>query len=287
MIKCLFVSDLHGRTEQYNKLFQQITLELPQIVFVGGDILPSGAMHFVNSNPSVSNFVNDFLIPKFLELKQTLVEKYPRIFLILGNDDPRCDERAIIEGDSIGLWTYANMKSFGYENFTITGYQYVPPTPFQLKDWEKYDVSRYIDPGCVSPEEGRRTTPVEESVIRYGTIKKDLEKLTQDLNFEKVVFLFHSPPYKTNLDRAALDGKMIDYVPLDVNVGSIAIKKLIETKQPYLTLHGHVHESTRITNVWKDKAGTTQMFGAAHDGSELCVIIFDLEKLEDATRKLI
>jgi len=30
----------------------------------------------------------------------------------------------------------------------------VPPTPFLLKDWEKYDVSAYVDPGCVSPEEG-------------------------------------------------------------------------------------------------------------------------------------
>lgn len=285
MTKCLFVSDLHGKIERYNKLFKQIISELPQIVFIGGDILPSGAMHFTNSN--TTNFVNDFLIPKFSDLKQTLGENYPRIFLILGNDDPRCDENSIIEGDKIGLWTYSNMKSFDYDDFTIIGYQYVPPTPFQLKDWEKYDVSRYVDPGCISPEEGRRTVRVEKSLIRYSTIKNDLEEFTKDINFEKAVFLFHSPPYKTNLDRAALDGKMIDYVPLDVHVGSIAIQKFIKAKQPYLTLHGHVHESTRITNSWKDKIGNTHMFGAAHDGNELCIITFDLENLEDVERKLI
>ena len=106
-------------------------------------------------------------------------------------------------------------------------------------------------------------------------------------NLEKSIFLFHTPPYKTNLDRAALDGKMIDYVPLDVHVGSIAVKYFIEKQQPLVTLHGHIHESARITGCWKDKIGRTYCFSAAHDGPELALVSFDLENPAAAIRELI
>ena len=60
--------------------------------------------------------------------------------------------------------------------FQVYGYSFVPPTPFQLKDWERYDVSRFVDPGCVSPEEGMRTIPVSDQEQRFTTIQKDLTR---------------------------------------------------------------------------------------------------------------
>jgi Icc-related predicted phosphoesterase len=172
------------------------------------------------------------------------------------------------------------------EQWRVYGYAYVPPTPFLLKDWERYDVSRYVDPGCVSPEEGRRSVPVSASELRYSTIREDLERLTGDDALDRAVFLFHTPPYRTKLDRAALDGKMVDHVHVDVHVGSIAVKRFIETRQPLLTLHGHVHESARLTGSWRDRIGRTHMFGAAHDGPELALVRFDLDDLDAAERQL-
>jgi Icc-related predicted phosphoesterase len=99
--------------------------------------------------------------------------------------------------------------------------------------------------------------------------------------------LFHAPPHQTKLDRAALDGKMVDHVPLDVHVGSIAIRRFIEARQPLLTLHGHVHESARLTGSWQDRINRTLMLSAAHDGPELALVRFELERLEAATRRLI
>ena len=101
------------------------------------------------------------------------------------------------------------------------------------------------------------------------------------------IFLFHSPPYQTNLDRAALDGKMFDHVPLDVNVGSIAIRRFIENKQPLLTLHGHIHESSEITGFWSDKIGNTVLFSAAYNKPELAVVKFNPEDLGRAERIII
>ncbi len=144
-----------------------------------------------------------------------------------------------------------------------------------------------FDPGCVSPEEGRRTTSREPHEIRFATIADDLDRLAGSDFLEHSIFLFHSPPYQTALDRAALDGKHVDHAPLDVHVGSIAIKRFIEARQPLLTLHGHVHESARLTGSWKDKIGRTHMFTAAHDGPQLALVRFDLEHLEAARRDLI
>jgi len=62
---------------------------------------------------------------------------------------------------------------------------------------------------------------------------------------------------------------------------------LIEKEQPMLTLHGHIHESARLTGFWRDKIGHTNNFNAAHDGAELSLIKFNLNKIEDAKRILI
>ena len=100
------------------------------------------------------------------------------------------------------------------------------------------------------------------------------------------MFLFHTPPHETKLDRAALDRKLVEGVPLDVNVGSIAVRRFIEKRQPLLTLHGHVHESTRLTGAWGDQIGRTHMFNGAHDGGELAMIEFDLGDLDNAGLQL-
>lgn len=287
MNQCFFVSDLHGNLEQYQKLFALIEKEKPSAVFFGGDLFPSGLFALTSQNNVINDFLNDVLIKNFLHLKKKLGEDYPRVFIILGNDDGCFDEDEIIKAEEKGIWEYMHDKKSKFNGFIVYGYSFVPPSPFQLKDWEKYDVSRYVDPGCIPPEEGSRSKEVKKDNIIYGTIQKDLELLIGDNDVSKAIILFHTPPYKTKLDRAALDGKMFDYVPLDVHIGSIAVQRMIEDKQPFLTLHGHVHESASITGAWKDKIGKTNMFSAAHNGTELALVRFDPNNIEPASRELI
>ncbi len=282
-----FATDLHGKIEQYNKLFSRILSEEPEAVFLGGDLLPSGLFALTSNETVVDDFIKDFLVSKFIRLKNNMGSKYPRIFLILGNDDSKINEQEFIDRQQLGIWEYIHNKKTIFEDFNIYGYSYVPPTPFQLKDWEKYDVSRFIDPGCVSPEEGWHSTKVPQHELKYSTIENDLKTLTGDNIKKKSIFLFHTPPYKTKLDRASLDDKMVDHVPLDVHVGSIAVQRFIEEKQPSITLHGHVHESARLTGSWKDQIGKTHIFTAAHDGSELALVRFNKNNPKKSTRELI
>lgn len=280
-LRCVFVSDLHGRDDRYQKLKDLVVEETPDVVLLGGDLLP-----FERHRPT-SDFIRDVLRPACVAIRDRCAKPPPRVLLILGNDDPRIREQELIDDEKDDLWTYLHGRSVNILGTVFSGYSCVPPTPFALKDWERYDVSRYVDPGCVSPEEGQRTVPVAADEVRDRTIHDDLERMSNGLNMARSVFLFHSPPYGSLLDRAALDGKSVDHAALDVHVGSVAIVRFIIEQQPLLTLHGHIHESPRLTGAWRQKMGRTHCFSAAHDGPELAVVRFDLEDLDAATRELI
>jgi len=287
VIPCFFASDLHGRVDRYEILFERIAEEKPQAVFLGGDLLPPGMARLSKLQTVTDDFINKYLVVKLESIRRKMGDAYPRIFIILGNDDARIEEAAMLDVATRGIWSYIHEQRHILHDFSIYGYACIPPSPYQLKDWERYDVSRHVDPGCIAPTEGWRSVPAARHEIEYGTITKDLARLVADDPMQKAVFLFHCPPYKTALDRADLDGRMIDYVPLDVNIGSIAIERFIKSKQPAVTLHGHVHESTRLTGSWREKIGRTWCFQAAHDGPELSLVRLDLENPETAERELL
>jgi uncharacterized protein len=281
MEDCFFVSDLHGKIDRYEKLFARIREDRPRLVLFGGDLLPHG-MH---RHPE-EDFTDGYLKRNFVSLKDELGGDYPLVAMILGNDDPGAEEELFIRLQEEGLWQYLHMRKITFGGFTIFGYSFIPPSPFRYKDWERYDVSRFVDPGCIPPDEGIRTID-PGCDIEYTTIQKELQDLTGDADLRSSIFLFHSPPYKTFLDRAALDGMTVDHVPMDVHVGSIAIMRMIEERQPWLTLHGHIHESTRLTGHWRQEIGLTHSFNGAHDGPELSLIVFDIEDPKGARRLLI
>jgi len=283
----VFASDLHGREERYLKLLSFVREKRPQAVFLGGDLLPSGSLLFGKSGFSQGDFLKGFILPCLRELRADLKNEYPRFFLILGNDDARSEEASLCRLEKEDLGEYVHMRKVPFGIYAIYGYSCVPPTPFSLKDWERYDVSRFVDPGAIPPEEGRYSVAVPDDEKGFPTIQEDLGTLGGRDPLDRAIFLFHSPPYQTLLDRAAMDGRKVDHVPLDVHVGSIAIKRFIEERQPLVTLHGHVHESARLTGSWQDRIGRTYCFSAAHDGPEIAVVGFDPQEPERATRRLL
>ncbi len=281
MTRCLFASDLHGHLDRYDKLLAAADVERPAAVLLGGDLLP----HAFGGGGG--DFLRDRLRPRLAALRRRLGTAYPRVLVILGNDDPRIEVNAINELASEGLLEHLHLRRTRLGAFTVLGYACVPPTPYLLKDWERWDVSRHLEPGSVSPEEGYRSVPADPSDVRFGTIARDLAELVAGTDPGHDVMLFHAPPHDTALDRAPLDGQRYEHVPLDVHIGSIAIRRFIEVHQPLVTLHGHVHESARLTGSWRDTIGRTLLFSAAHDGPELALVRLDLEDLSAADRELI
>ena len=155
MTRCFFATDLHGRRDRYEKLFRIILTEKPDAVFLGGDLLPNTLQ-----TGDEEGFITSYLKEKLITLRDASKGSLPPIFVILGNDDGRLEENEMEEGSATGIWNYAHSRKFTFAQWSVYGYSYVPPTPFRLKDWERYDVSRFVDPGCISPEEGVRSVAV-------------------------------------------------------------------------------------------------------------------------------
>ncbi len=71
---------------------------------------------------------------------------------------------------------------------------------------------------------------------------------------DRTIFNFHCPPYGTGLDRAPLLDETLKPIVRAgavemADVGSTAVRKVIERHQPALGLHGHIHESRGIAKL--------------------------------------
>ena len=282
----LFVSDLHGKISRYEALLKIIKKEKPDFVFLGGDLLPHRNIENQNGFKNEGNFVNDFLFRKFTKLKETMDCAYPDIFLIPGNDDRKTIFDLVADGEKAELWRNIHKQCVTIGKYRFYGYGCVPPTPFMIKDWERYDNSKEINEGCIAPKNGFHSLPPDHDP-ENDTIENDIKTIIGNDDLEFGIFLFHSPPFQTVLDHALIRNDRLGNETSARNVGSKAIRNFIETAKPYITMHGHIHESASITGQWEQRLGRTWLCSAAHDGPELSVITFNLNEPQSANRRLI
>ena len=257
MTPCLFCSDLHGRPDRYEKLFQEIESQRPAGVFLGGDLLP-GLLAAFGTGEEEGDFVGDLLVAGFERLRERLGDDYPRVFLILGNDDLRSVEAVLKDVEARGLWSYAHGRRLELRGFDVYGYSFVPPTPFLLKDWERYDVSRYVDPGCVSPEEGRRSVAGRP---RRGEAGDDPEGPRASCRRPRSVAGGVPVPHAARTGRSSTGppwtARWWTTCPSTSTWAASRCGGSSRRASRCLTLHGHVHESARLTGSWQDRIGRT------------------------------
>ncbi len=124
------------------------------------------------------------------------------------------------------------------------------------------------------------TNPTPWDTPREKT-DEELEPMLEALiarvrNRERAIFNFHAPPYGFALDLAPeLTKNLIQAVDRKTHVGSRAVTNMLKKYQPFLSLHGHIHESRGI-----QKMGKTTMINPGSEYSEgvLRGVILDIEK---------
>ena len=163
-------------------------------MLLGGDLLPHPMAKLDEEQIPDADFLGGWLARRLATLRRQLGDDYPEMLLILGNDDARAEEEALRGPEQEGLWRYINERRVEVAHWPVYGYAFCPPSPFQLKDFEKYDLSRFVDPGSLSPEEGARTVPLTADEARYGTIKNDLEALAGEDDLERGDLPLPLPP---------------------------------------------------------------------------------------------
>jgi Icc-related predicted phosphoesterase len=220
----LYASDLHGNRDAYEQLF---SLEGDAIV-LGGDLLPYPLKSGGDLLALQRRFVTEYLAPR--------MSTRP-CYWIPGNDD-----WASVLGplESSGTALHGRALPF-LDGLSIAGYGCVPITPFGMKDFDRIDVPgwepRQAPRKCLwSSPSGIEPVPLR-AVEGRPSIEADLEILGSLSDPEKTIYVVHTPPFATTLDR--LQGGITP-------IGSRALRAFIERRRPPLTLHGHVHESPGV-----------------------------------------
>jgi Icc-related predicted phosphoesterase len=105
----------------------------------------------------------------------------------------------------------------------------------------------------VTPWKSPREAPEAQL---HAMIVREAEKLRDPA---RAVFNLHVPPLRTPLDQAMLIDEQLRPVvrggsPVIDGVGSSAVRRVIESYQPLLALHGHIHESRGATRLGRTVA---------------------------------
>lgn len=270
-MKFLYATDIHGDEKKYEKALEIAKKENIHYIVTGGDLLPP-KNRIKTQVPFMQGFLNDY----FNKLEDNNIT----FIFIPGNDDllicdPYYDK---LEREHKNVYNI-NRKSLKIEDCEFIGFDLILDTPHDSKE-------RIITEEGFIPEKQRDpyftlSIPIpkkhyenwEEVRDNYLPYMKDiLATLPEPDQNYKTIYITHYPP--TDLGFGVVKNS-------DRRVGSKDIKTFFEEKQPYLTFHGHVHESADLPEGnWIGKIGETTSFqpGQTHMGEELIYIIIDTDK---------
>ncbi len=264
----LYYSDLHGTKWKFDLIAKLIKKHKIDIVINGGDILPKDG-----NRTKQELFLNGYL-KEHLEQINLMGVYY---LLILGNDDMSVldDQFQIICNQFPKVFNIAQkkVKIAGYE---FIGMNLVSDYPFRLKDRCRKDFNNFVLPiqygsALLSTMNGYSEINNWESHINtLPTIEDELKKLPISKFSQKTIYVIHMPPSKLGLD-LCLNGQ---------KVGSISIYNFLKKIQPKLSLHGHIHESPKVSYVWCSDVGKTTVIQPGQL-SDFTYVVCDLQKSQN------
>lgn len=233
-MKILYVTDLHGDKKKYRKILDVAIEKEIKVIVNGGDMLPKQC----DRHSEQSFFINGFLDEYFEELKKQDIT----YLAMLGNDDLL----AIDEMFDNLCDRFENVCNIAGRKFSVNGYEfigmnYILDHPFGCKD-RVVTETHYIPQRQLSPVAGISNAVDYDRIYNWLEYSRTelphmcdvLKKLPLLDDRQKAVYVMHMPP-------AGLRLGQLRYQELDI--GSVDIYEFLKEKQPFLSLHGHIHES--------------------------------------------
>lgn len=264
-MKILYATDLHGKKILFEKVLAKAAKEDIDALIIGGDLTPRGPSTIEASIAFQRDFLKGELSPMLARFRK---ETKKEIFTMMGNDDFRVNMPFLEEAESNETLKLLHKKVHRIGKHFIVGYSIINPTPFRLADWEKPE-NRYLP----YPEKPVILTVEKEK----GTIEDDLEELKELSDPENTIYVMHAPPFNTHLDM----------ISAGLHVGSKSIRNFIEKYQPKLCLHGHIHESPKVSGSFFDEIGSSIIVNTGspialeNDPKNINVAIIDLDDVRD------
>jgi uncharacterized protein len=272
----LFATDIHGSETCWKKLVNSGTFFQVDIIVLGGDMTGKGIQAIVEASPG--NYRTDFLgesvevsgEPELAKLEQRVRSAgfYPSRMTpdtfqeFVGSPEVQQKSFEALMAKTIQGWLeFAEKKLKGtgkrivvtagnddplFINELFTGSSVVVMAERQV--FQLDDNHEMINEGFSNPTPWHTHREMDEDSL-YEVIRQQAEQVK---DIKNAIFNLHVPPFNSKLDEAPLLDEHL--VPVDggrtyVPVGSKAVRKAIETYQPLLGLHGHVHEAKGSANI--------------------------------------
>ncbi|MGD9642162.1 MAG: metallophosphoesterase [Elusimicrobiales bacterium] len=269
-MRILFVTDLHGNSAKYRRIFEAAMKHGVAAVVNGGDMLTlDGDLH-----GSQRDFIEGFLSPYFAGYEKAGIHHLG----FLGNDDLKIHDDVFDET----CRKYKNVVNLAQRRFELSGIEFigmnwVADYPFRLKDRCRRDGPGYVfqeqfGTGLLSTAEGfRELEDWPAYAARLPAIADELAALPKPAVPGRTIYVIHTPPF----------GLGLDVISSGEKVGSRAVSRFIEEMRPLLTLHGHIHESPAISGVWEAKIGETVCVQPGQmKANALSYALIDLKNME-------
>jgi Icc-related predicted phosphoesterase len=273
-VRIAFTADLHGSRELWEGFLLLARESGAGAAIVGGDLTPKTGS-FLETVGHQRRFLEETL--------RALLDGHrsaggPPIYAMFGNDDWAANLPAFEALAETGLVRPIHGRRWDISGgLELIGYAHVPPTPFSIKDFERRDLT--ADPARLSPRAAYRSNgepaPIDE--LHYfqelPSIEEELAALPPPRDAACAIYAVHTPPYGTALD-VLYDGS---------HVGSRALRLFLEERRPLLSLHGHIHESPRMSGRWLDRIGRTVAINPGR-GERLQAVTLETDDPEGSAR---
>ncbi|MBX3393800.1 MAG: metallophosphoesterase [Phycisphaerae bacterium] len=269
-MRLLHTSDLHGSLTLYARFLAAAETIRPDVIVLGGDLLPDDSATDPESlGHGQAAFVRGQFRKFVSDLRQRANPK--EVFVIFGNHDWGSSPIAMKELEADGLVRIlTSTESHAVDGLHFVGYSYTPPTPWYVKDFERLDM-----PGDTPPFiGGARWNHQFNRPVQHGarmifdgqpTIQDDMATL--HVPSEPWVFVAHAPPFNSKLDQSFRNQSF----------GSRSIRAAIERHVPLLSLHGHIHESPRVTGEFCEMIGKSLCVNAGQMTKAVCYAVLEID----------
>jgi Icc-related predicted phosphoesterase len=270
-MRLVYTADLHGHLAGYQHLCELAVQYTAQAAIVGGDLLPHG----ISINDAIQA-QRDFIEQALRPLLEQFRAAHPEIavYLLPGNDDWAAAVETLAALELAGLAHLLHERVFALtEHLWLAGYACVPITPFSVKDYERRDEGdppAYSFAMAYTSVGGQPVKTSLDAMLGWPSIGEDLAALAQQSDPARTIYVCHTPPYHTSLD--AMPNK---------HVGSRALRRFIEQRQPLLTLHGHIHEAPQVSGRFAERLGATWCVNPGHERTRFSAVTIDTDNIAD------
>lgn len=288
---CLSAADVHGNIVQYKKIKTLVEEKGISFVFLCGDLLPKTGGSWSPDNKvrtiqMQADFINNYFLQYLEELGQITT-----VYAVFGNDDFKSNY-SFLAGSNIPNVHFLDNEVLRLPlpniELYVAGYPYIGLTPFLHKDWEKWDVEAGDIPHKIYRTQGfssKNNTHVPvDFAVKQSSLRSDLKQLAIQSDPKKTIYIFHEAPFNTPLDMINPSNPYIKDGQL--HIGSVAIRDFIQKEHPFMTMHGHIHETFRESGDYRWRSGASISVTAANDftSETLSYVLFSLPEMSTLER---